>query len=80
VDALETFLETNGAVDPYLADQLLLPLAFASGPSQLRPSKVTSHLITNAAIIEQFTDAQILIHGRQGQTAAVEIRPSSADV
>jgi RNA 3'-phosphate cyclase len=76
VNELEAFMDTDGAIDPYLADQLLLPLAFASGVSQLRTSKVTHHLLTNAAIIEQFTNSQIRIDGREGEPGLVEIKPS----
>jgi len=36
VDALVGFLHGDDAVDPWLADQLLLPLAVADGPSELR--------------------------------------------
>jgi RNA 3'-phosphate cyclase len=75
VEALEDFLESDGTVDPYLADQLLLPLVFASGESQVKTSRVTKHLLTNAAIIEQFTNARILIHGTEGEPAVIEIHP-----
>ena len=34
-----------------LADQLILPLAFASGISRLRTSKVTQHLLTNVGVL-----------------------------
>jgi RNA 3'-phosphate cyclase len=75
VDELEAFIASDGAVDPYLADQLLLPLIFASGESQVKTSRVTKHLVTNAAIIEQFTGVRILIHGTEGETAMIEIHP-----
>ena len=73
VDALEAFLATDGAVDPYLADQLLLPLAFAGGASRLRTSQITPHLLTNAAIVRLFTPAQIAIEGEIGQAGRVRI-------
>lgn len=59
VDELEAFLEGQGAVDHYLADQLLLPLAFASGPSCFRTSHISDHLRTNAAVIARFLPARI---------------------
>ncbi len=74
-DALEAFLETDGAVDPYLADQLLLPLAFSGQESQLRTSMVTRHLITNAEIIHQFLPGRIQVMGQVGQAGSVHIRP-----
>lgn len=52
----------NGApVDVHLADQLLLPAALASAPSQYHVAEVSTHLVTNAWVIEQFGLADIVI-------------------
>ncbi len=48
------FEQSGGAVDKYLADQLLLYLALAGGDSLLITEEITSHLRTNIAIIERF--------------------------
>lgn len=76
VDQLFEFLNTEGAVDPYLADQLLLPLAFAAGKSAFTTSKVTTHLQTNAAIIRVFEAAEVIIDGEIGQTGLVSVHPA----
>jgi RNA 3'-terminal phosphate cyclase (ATP) len=73
---LEKFLATNGAVDEYLADQLLLPLAFADGPSEVRTAKVTPHLLTNAEIIRAFAKARIEIEGETGKQGHVTVDPA----
>ncbi len=73
VDALLAHLATDGMVDLHLADQLLLPLSFAGGQSQFRTSKVTQHLLTNAAIIQAFLPTNIHIEGEEGQPGAVTI-------
>jgi RNA 3'-terminal phosphate cyclase (ATP) len=73
---LEKFLATHGAVDEYLADQLLLPLTFASGPSEYRTSKATEHLQTNAEIIRAFGVAEIVIEEDGGRSGLVRIMPS----
>jgi RNA 3'-terminal phosphate cyclase (ATP) len=75
VDNLLAFLKTGATLDQFLADQLLLPLAFASGPSQFLTPKVTQHLITNAAIIQIFTPAIIEIQGEMGQPGLVLVKP-----
>lgn len=75
VDALEAFLSSNGAVDEYLADQLLLPLAFASGPSRFRTARVTLHLLTNAQIVQAFLPVRIQVDGSEGQPGMVTIAP-----
>ncbi len=76
VDALEAFLATDGCVDQYLADQLLLPLALSGGPSRFRTSQVTAHLTTNAAILEAFGLAAVRIEGQPGAPGLVRVEPA----
>jgi RNA 3'-terminal phosphate cyclase (ATP) len=73
VDQLEGFLVTDGAIDQYLADQLLLPLAFAFTVSELRTSKVTQHLLTNSEIIKAFLPVDLEINGRVNQPGLIRI-------
>ncbi|MFA9403670.1 MAG: RNA 3'-terminal phosphate cyclase [Anaerolineales bacterium] len=75
VDALQAFLSGDGAVDEYLADQLLLPLAFADGDSEFRTSKITQHLLTSAEVIHAFGVAEIDVRGELDQVGVVVIRP-----
>ena len=75
VEELLRFLATDGAVDRWLADQLLLPLSLADQASVLRTSEVTSHLLTNAAVIEKFLPVKITIDGRLGQPATLHVVP-----
>jgi RNA 3'-phosphate cyclase len=72
-----TFLRTEATVDEYLADQLLLPLALASGPSMVRTPRVTQHLLTNMATIRQFLPVGIRYTGTLGQPGDVEVTPAS---
>jgi len=57
----KAFLDSNVAVGPYLADQLLLPMALAGGGefSTLEP---TDHARTNAALIEKFLPVEFGFH------------------
>lgn len=48
------FHKTGAPVDVHLADQLLLPAALASEASQYRVAQISTHLTTNAWVIEQF--------------------------
>lgn len=62
VDELLAFEAVNeGAIDPHSADQLLLPLALAGGPSVYTVSEVTEHLRTNARTIRAFLDRLLTI-------------------
>jgi RNA 3'-terminal phosphate cyclase (ATP) len=75
VDALEAFLKTQAAVDQYLADQLLLPLSLASGPSRIYTSKITEHIQTNAEVIRLFLPVEIRVVGLIGEPGSVQIIP-----
>jgi RNA 3'-terminal phosphate cyclase (ATP) len=75
VDALDAFLAADGVVDQYLADQLLLPLTFANGPSRIHTSRITEHLLTNAHVITAFTKTSINIQGDSGSPGSVDIVP-----
>jgi RNA 3'-terminal phosphate cyclase (ATP) len=74
-DDLQAFLAATGAVDPHLADQLLLPLSLANGPSHFTTSIITQHLLTNAEIIRQFGMAHINIEGKLGENGVVDVHP-----
>jgi RNA 3'-terminal phosphate cyclase (ATP) len=74
-DQLVRWLRRDGAIDQYLVDQLLLPSVLADGPSILRTSQVTQHLLTNADVIRQFLPARIEIDGALGQVGMVRIEP-----
>jgi RNA 3'-terminal phosphate cyclase (ATP) len=75
IDALLDFLATDGALDQYLADQLLLPLSLANGPSRFSTSRVTNHLLTNADVIQMFIPVKIEIEDPLGNPSQVIIYP-----
>lgn len=68
------FLSGDAAIEPRLADQLLLPLSLALGESCFTTSKVTQHLITNAAVIQTFLNVRIEVRGEVGQPGKVTVR------
>lgn len=71
---LLTFHQQGAPVDVHLADQLLLPAALASTPSQYRTTEISLHLTTNAWVIEQFNLAKIEIDPK---THNVTVIPST---
>jgi RNA 3'-terminal phosphate cyclase (ATP) len=77
VNRLLGFLDTDGAVDPFLADQLLVPLVLARGISHFQTAEITQHLLTNAAVIEAFLPGTIEIQGQLGAPGTVRIIPQS---
>lgn len=73
VDYLFEFLETDGAVDTYLADQLLLPACLAEGLSEISTNQLTPHLETNAEIIQAFLPIRIEIQDRNGGAVTIRV-------
>jgi RNA 3'-terminal phosphate cyclase (ATP) len=76
VDQLMNFLATEGCVDQYLADQLLLPLSVTKGVSEFRTNLLTEHLLTNAQVIQQFIPAAIKIEGEKGGPGIISLKGS----
>jgi RNA 3'-terminal phosphate cyclase (ATP) len=72
--AFRSFLERPGVVDEHMADQLVLPLALAPGPSELTTVKVTEHLRTNVEVIRLFLDRSLEIEGRTGAPGRVRVK------
>lgn len=66
----------SAALDRHLADQMLLPLAFADGPSEFTCSAVTRHLETNAWVVEQFDVARIETERGPCGTGHVKVIPN----
>jgi RNA 3'-terminal phosphate cyclase (ATP) len=60
-EELLAFHQTEAPIDPYLGDQLLLPLSLAPEASLYRVAEITEHLRTNAWVLEQFGIAQVQI-------------------
>ena len=71
-DALLAYLESDAALDAHLADQLLLPLAFAAAPSVFTTEAITDHLRTLAWLLETFGVAQVRF--TEGTPALVEVQ------
>jgi RNA 3'-terminal phosphate cyclase (ATP) len=78
-EAVEQALAYHAAgapVDSHSADQLVLPLALADGPSEFRVSEITRHLTTNIAVIQKFLPRRIECDGEEGATGVVRIAAS----
>jgi RNA 3'-terminal phosphate cyclase len=62
----------------HLADQLILPAAFAAGPSRWTACRVTSHTLTNAWVVRQFLDVPIMVTGNVGESGQVLVGEQSS--
>lgn len=77
VAALVAHHRTGAAIDPHLADQLLLPLALTPGVSTFTTSALTQHLLTNAEIIQLFLPVEIEITGELEGVGQVRVQAAS---
>ncbi len=63
---LLSFMENGAAVDKFLADQILVPMALASGLSTFSTSHVSTHTITNADLLSRWLNIKIKVEGVVG--------------
>jgi RNA 3'-terminal phosphate cyclase (ATP) len=75
VQAVRDYLRSGAPIGPYLADQLLVPLALGPG-GRFRTVAPTRHLMTNSAVLRLLLDIDI---GMRELGTALEVRvpPSS---
>jgi RNA 3'-phosphate cyclase len=71
VEAYLAFRARGAALDRHLADQVLIYLALAKGPSRFTTEAVTSHLLTNVWVIEQFLGPTFEIKGALGEQGEI---------
>jgi RNA 3'-terminal phosphate cyclase (ATP) len=73
VDALLAHHRQGAPVDPHLADQLLLAMAFADGPSAMTTSQITRHSRTTIDVIHLFTPRRFQVDGSEGESGTVTV-------
>jgi RNA 3'-terminal phosphate cyclase (ATP) len=54
---------SGAPVDPYLADQLVLPMVLAEGESRASTSQVSQHLLTNVSVVQRFLGREVTVDG-----------------
>jgi RNA 3'-terminal phosphate cyclase (ATP) len=75
-NAFEAFWEwfsTNATMDPFLADQILIPAALAETPTAFTTNRVTRRLTTMVWVIKQFLPIHITVLGSENQPGTVKI-------
>ncbi len=73
VEQVLAYAAGDAPVDEHSADQLILPLAFAEGPSEYRVSRVSRHLLTNVAVVSRFLRRPIAVEGAEGEPGTVRV-------
>ncbi len=72
VDSLKEYVESDGCIDPHLADQLIPFVAWAKGNSAFTTTRITEHLLTNLWVVQHFLDVRISKRGEKGERGRIE--------
>ncbi len=72
VDSMKDFMESDGCIDPHLADQLVPFMALAKGNSFFTTTQMTQHLLTNLWVIGRFLESKVRNWGEIGTPGRVE--------
>ena len=75
-DRVKSFLDSDAALGPHLADQALLPLALA-GSGTFSTQEPTDHLLTNAALIEKFVAVEVEVRPDASRSGRWVVKISS---
>lgn len=78
-EELLTHHRSGAPTDPYLADQLILPMALADGESRLATSQVSHHLLTNVWVVRQFLARELIVEGEAGVPGALVVEGGAHD-
>ncbi len=66
-------LQTGCAVDRHLTDQLIPYLALAEGASEFTSAELTSHTLTNIALVEQILGVKFEVQGERGRPGRIRV-------
>jgi RNA 3'-terminal phosphate cyclase (ATP) len=75
VNKLLVFHREGGAVDMYMADQLLLPLSLVQAKSRFSTQKITNHFLTNREIILKFLPVNIASSQNNDGKICISVNP-----
>lgn len=70
---LLSFVDNGMAVDRYLADQLLVPMALAHGRSSFTTNQLTRHALTNVQLLQQWLGLTIEVKGQLDQPGRITV-------
>jgi len=75
-EGLLAYLGGSATLDRHMADQVVLPAAFASGVTVFTCEQVTQHLLTAAWAVNRFFPGRVQVEGAEGQPGRCQIGPA----
>jgi len=71
---LQKQLDTNAALDRWMADQILpfMALATEHGPSEVSIAEITNHCLTNIWVIDKFLPVGFEVTGKKGEPGIIK--------
>jgi RNA 3'-terminal phosphate cyclase (ATP) len=69
------YIGSRAALDPCLADQIVLFLALSKEPSTFTTSQVTNHLVTHLHVVRRILGTRFEIEGSVGKPGTVRLTP-----
>jgi RNA 3'-terminal phosphate cyclase (ATP) len=72
VDSLKDYTDSDGCIDPQLADQIIPFMAISKGNSSFSTTQMTEHLLTNLWVVAHFLEVKIQQCGGIGKPGRVE--------
>jgi RNA 3'-terminal phosphate cyclase (ATP) len=73
-DQLLEWMHEEACLDPYVADQILVPCVIAESPTTFSVSRLTQRLLTSIWVVKQFTPIHITVRGVEDGPGTVSIR------
>jgi RNA 3'-terminal phosphate cyclase (ATP) len=68
------WMATDATIDPFLADQIIIPAVLADGSSSFKVSELTPRLLTAIWVIKQFLPIHITVVGAEGHPGTIQVR------
>jgi RNA 3'-terminal phosphate cyclase (ATP) len=72
------YYSTGAALDPHLADQIVLYLSMCEKESVFTTSRITEHLMTNLWVMQQFHEYRYAVEGEIGAPGVLRINASES--
>lgn len=72
LDSMKDYIESDGCIDPHLADQLVPFIVLAKGNSAFTTTRITEHLLTNLWVVGHFFNVRISKLGVKGEQGKIE--------